>query len=173
MKRLNLIIEAEAKRVVTKNILETLEEVAVTSGTKSEFLVEAITHVLRNISNAVKNRNPINVMNADSLANFLAGVEVLASGLPEAKNEKKKALAVRLLKNIQIGSDGLVTTQAAPIASLGSNYSSIVAKYRDLIQEYLKGIKTGETKNTNLENAVNKLSYAIDQAMRNVEAENF
>lgn len=127
-------------------------------------ITESVTQVLAHIADTVERHGQFQIMHVDSVSAFLAGVEALAIALPNATNPSKVANTLRVLSVVSV-KDGLVTTNAVPIAQLGASKEHIHDKYRALVKQYVASVSAGEPHVRDLTAAVKKLQVMIDRAM--------
>lgn len=129
-------------------------------------LVEDVTHVLAAISTAAREQQKIQLASAESLAAFLAGVEVLSQKLPASNNENMKQSVLRLMANIRVNPDQSLSANVQPVADLG-------AKHPDIMKRYLSVLKTyeydpNEQSADSVSRVARMLQSEIDRALRMV-----
>lgn len=163
---LKAVASATTERIATNAIIvESFSVLAAENNTTSEALVEGVTHVLANIANAASSGEDLKVMNADSISAFFAGVERIATMLPQAQDGDKKANTIRVLTAAGIGKDGHVTSAVAPIAQLGARDETLRQKYAEIVKQYLASVHRQQPDGRMLVAAARKLQQMIDQAM--------
>lgn len=167
---MKLIVQATKKlqdsRILDVRTASELQLMAESIGVTVEQLDESVTHVLANIVNAVDQNQDLKLMSIDSLAAFVAGVEVLSQILPKQQDADKKQRALRVLTAVAVGPDGRITTQAEPIAVLGAKYPDVVERVKQAFRAYVDGIKSGKpANNTQLLNMLRKMQYDVNRAM--------
>jgi hypothetical protein len=143
--------QLEENKTFSDNVITTLNELQV--------LPESVTHVLSNIAVKAEEGQPIALADAKSVAAFMAGVEIIASKLPQA-DEAKRENTIRRLAAMSVGPDGLISTNCVPVAEVGSKYPNLVKTYLHIIQQYTV-TKDGQE----LANAAKKLKLEIGRAI--------
>lgn len=160
------LAEDLAQQELNALVVEAFNTIGAEHKTTGEALFEAATHVLANIVAAASQGAPIKAMNASTLASFLAGVEVLATGLPRA-NPEQKANALKVIQAASIGPDGMITTGAAPIAQLGAKRLETNMKYGEIVKKYVAAANAQDPNaGQELVAVARKLQTELDRAMR-------
>lgn len=131
-------------------------------------MIENVTHVLANISNKAANGEEISLASQDSIAAFLAGVEVVADRLPQSTADDNKTQSlVRTLNQCGVESDGTINTSCVPVAEIGAKFPDVRKKYYRLLALYNMSLERGRgVANDSLTRAVKVLQHRIDSAMR-------
>ena len=130
-------------------------------------MVENVTHVLANVSTKTTNGEEISLASQDSIAAFLAGVDVIANRLPQSTNSNKTQSLVRMLNKCGVEFDGTINTSCVPIAEIGAKFPDIRKKYYRLLALYNMSLERGRgVANDSLVRAVKVLQHKIDSAMR-------
>lgn len=155
---MSLIQKTQASIDVSRAALETLVELAI--------LPEDVTHILANIASTASAGKPLKIMHLNSIASFLAGVDIIANALPISQDEQRKANTLRVLAAVNVGPDGFITSQAAPIAQLGARNQAKHDYYADLVTQYMNGVESGQPEGQQLIMVAKKLQQQIDQAVR-------
>lgn len=166
---LNLIKAAEKQYLEVESVNETVRSSLATlseqSGISVAALTEAITHVLANIAATVSQGKEVQMMNSKSLAAFLAGVDLVASMLPKV-NDAQRTNTLRTLTAVNVGPDGLITTDGATIAQLGTKDPSRIQKYTNMVNQYVVSQRSGKPDGDALVKTVRQLQMVVDRAMR-------
>lgn len=156
--RVELLSETDA---INSNLVILAE----TQNQTSDVLAENVTHVLANIANAAQEGDELKLMHQNSIAAFLAGVEMLAQRLPEASPEKL-TMAMRVLAAASVDPEGYVTYATTPIAQLGARSPDLMQKYRKIVDGYVQSVSRGSPDGTKLAQAARKLQMTIDRAIQ-------
>lgn len=130
-------------------------------------LMEDVTHVLANIASKAGSGEEIQAASAESLGAFMAGVEALASRLPQSSNENAKKKVISIMANMQINPDGTITTNVQPVAEYGiKTNADKAAKYTSLFRSYENTVSQGNPDGRMLVQAAKQLQIEIDRALR-------
>jgi len=150
--------ESKTETTFSNNVLGQLKHMKV--------LTEDVTHVLAAIATAANSNKPLQMASAESLAAFLAGVEMLSQKLPSSKNEQTKQSVLRLMANIRINPDQSLSTNVQPIVDLGASNPSIMKRYVNILKmyEYHPDQDSAEA----VSRAARLLQGEIDRALRMV-----
>lgn len=162
----NLIKTANTQLVELRNevasICEAFSAIAKERNVSVQHLAESVTHILANIAQTAQAGKPIRLMHLNSVAAFMAGVDAIAQGLPNAKDQDKKRNTIRALAVAAIGPDGEINDATFPIIDLGARKEDLKTKYAALLQNYVRNPKNGQE----LSLAARQLQLAVDRAMR-------
>lgn len=168
--KLKLIQSAQAanvaQRQMEQQIVETITILAETAGITADSLTESVTHVLANIANTVTNGQPLEVMNAKSIADFLAGVDKISTTLPNAQDEVKKQNTIRALTAASLLNDGTPNMAVVTIVQYGAKNTELTDKYTKIVMDYMNSVQSGNPRGQELANIVRSLQQKIDQSMR-------
>lgn len=129
-------------------------------------LAETVMHVLANVATKAEEGQDISAASADSIAAFLAGVEAIATRLPNSSNNEKKQTIMRKLAVCGINPDGTLSTNCVPIAEIGSSFPELRRKYSQLINSYELSIEQGRPNGSTLVRSVRSLQQILDRAIR-------
>jgi len=147
-----------------------LLEFAKIEGENPGVLIENVTNVLANIATTAAENKPIQLMNANSIAAFLSGVDILSQKLPNLQDATKKANSLRALAAVNVDPSGEVTYATVPIARLGAQDQNMYAKYQKIVNDYEQSTAIGKPNGKALQQAARVLQMKIDQAMRQAAA---
>lgn len=166
---MSLIKQIVTSQLEARQLTEHLESVAKSMNIAPKVLTEAATHVLANLADKVSQGAKPTAMSSASMAAFLAGVEYLVTALPRVRNPEQVQKAQSLLANVRIGTDGYVSTDAAPIAQLGAKQPDLVAKYKGLVDAYLQSVDSGTPQTNQLLNGIKKLNIGLSRLHAQIE----
>lgn len=79
--------------IINANITSLAESYSV----KSASVTESVTHILAHLASKIDAGEEIDAMSLKSAADFLSGVEQLATTLPTSPDQQKKANTIRVL----------------------------------------------------------------------------
>lgn len=128
-----LIKQARQAADSQATIVENINYLAKQEQTTSKVIYESITHVLAGLA-----QNP-NMMNPNSVAALMAGVEKLAGGLVSSQDDQRKqgtlkTLAGAAIKNDQMTRQQLPNQAVVKIAQFGAKFPDLVQKYSGVMQ---------------------------------------
>lgn len=150
---------------VTENTHTNLTILAETQNQTADILAENVTQVLADIATAAQQGDELKLMHVDSIAAFMAGVEMLAHQLPEQSPEKA-TMTMRVLSAASVDPEGYVTYATTPVVQLGARNEPSMQKFNRMVRTYVQSQTQGRPDGTTLAQAARQLQANIERAMR-------
>lgn len=160
--RESALFEKQELECIRKNLTVIAEEADRTV----DVVTESITHVLANLAVTADQGKPIELLHLNSVAALLAGVEALATALPQIPDSARKQNTIRALANAKIEADGHISDHVFPVVELGSRKEDLQRKYAGILQAYSRDQIEGKPDSSQLVRIIRQLQQKIDAAMR-------
>lgn len=170
MKTKSLIATADLmlheQQQLQQSIKSSFATLAEQAETTPSVLMESVTHVLANIATKLETGQEIDLMHINSVAAFLAGVDVIANALPQTSDQNKRTLTIDVLSKVGLDEYGKINDHTFPIVNVGARNQSLHKKYAEMLKQYTVSAARGAPQGEQAAREVRRLQMNIDKAMR-------